>query len=97
MVCNIFVLRIILRFAKSIGGKSDKFHEREGAMKPDIDTWMWCRRNGVRYIECEHATGRIVHFWKSRNVARMRHTRKDTYICSTGRYLAILYDKFKEK
>lgn len=66
-------------------------------MKPDFDTWYWCRRNGIRYVECEHATGRIVHFWKSGNRARCRPTRKNTYICSVNRYIAVFFEKFKPK
>lgn len=55
-------------------------------MKFDFDTWLWCKRNGIRYVEYDPATGMIVHFWKSGNRARCSKIRKDTYICSTNRY-----------
>ena len=62
-------------------------------MKPDYDTWYWCKTNGIRYVECEHATGKIVHFWTSGNRRRHKPTRNGTYICSVGRYLPIFYEK----
>lgn len=66
-------------------------------MKPDFETWYWCRRNGIRYVECDGTTGRIIHTWKSGNRARLKPTRTGTYICSTVEYIPVFFAKFEKE